>query len=118
MLRNKCYAHALITAMISTQVLVGTFDLTAIDPASNPSGALSAIVTQADSAYKAASGGSIYTQDVALISQTSDGNYALIDQDSSAGTGSFSAIIQYGTAPSIAYIHQSGGGSMAVINQH
>ncbi len=118
MLRYDRLAHVLAAMMIYTPVFAGAFDVTTIDLASNTNGDLSAIITQANTAYKTAAGGPIFTQDVALISQTSDANVAVIDQDSSGGTGDFAAIVQSGAAPSIAYIHQSGTGNMAVIKQH
>jgi len=114
-----CFALAVM--MVSTQVLAGAFDLTTVDPATNTTGDLSAAITQANAAYKNAAGGAIYTQDVALISQTSDANYGVIDQVSSGGTGNFAAISQSGPVAGVAYIFQSGGGkggNMAEIIQH
>ena len=121
MLHRERFSHALAAMLLSTQVFAGAFDVATLDPSTNTAGDLSAIITQANSAYMGAARGSIYTQNVALISQASDANYAVINQDSSGGTGEFAAITQSASVSSVAYIFQSGagkGGNMAVIIQH
>jgi len=118
MLHLKHFSHVLVAMLITTRVFAGAFDVSTIDPSSNTTGDLSAIITQAEKDYITAAGGSVYTQNVALISQSSDANFALIEQAS--GTGYFAAIAQSGVSPSVAYIFQSGsgkGGNMAVISQ-
>jgi len=122
MLHLKHFSHVIVAMIITTQVFAGAFDVATIESSSNATGDLGAIITQADKDYVTAAGGPVYTQNVALISQTSDADFALIDQKSGTGigTGNFSAITQSGVAPSVAYIFQSGsgkGGNMAVINQ-
>ncbi|MGA8148531.1 MAG: hypothetical protein WB870_13320 [Gallionellaceae bacterium] len=123
----------LVAALASSQAFAGSGDY--FDPSgagagggmdlSLPSGGdISAITTDAEGMYAGSAGAdSVYTQDVAVISQTGDYSYAMIEQDTVGGTmtGNFAAITQSSALPAVAYIYQGGtnaGGNFAMINQH
>ena len=60
----------------------------------------------------------VYAQNVALIAQVGDGNFALIDQQ--GGTANFAGVIQDASAngANVAVIQQTGNFNRAFVNQH
>ena len=59
----------------------------------------------------------IYAQNVAMIAQTVDGNWALVDQQ--GGTGNFATVMQDGTnIANVAVVSQNGNFNRAFVNQH
>jgi hypothetical protein len=111
----KLFPLALAALLLCPRAFADSFDVTALNPASNPNGDLSASIAGAEAVFQSARGAALYTQDVALISQTGDANFAVIDQESVGSGGNFAAIGQSAATPSVAYIHQSGSGNLAVI---
>jgi hypothetical protein len=111
---SKLFPLALVALLLCPRAFAGSFDVAALDPASNPGGDLSTSIAGAEAAYQTAKGAALYTQDVALVSQTSDANIAVIDQEAGGG-GNFAAIEQSAATPGVAYVHQAGSGNLAVV---
>jgi len=120
-MKLKFNALVLAASMIAAPAFAADYAVSALDVTATAFDAtiVPGIAGTEIAAYAFA--GAIYDENVAIIGQVGDNNFAVIDQDSTAGYGNVALINQNNAGVitgQVAFIGQLGNNNFAFINQH